>query len=111
MHRLLAAWPLVDHEDGNGLNNQRANLRPATQSQNLANQRKRPGLTSQFKGVRWYGKLTPWRASISIGGRRVHLGSFITEEAAARAYDAAALAEWGEYARLNFPVIRPESGL
>jgi len=103
MHRLLADWPRVDHADGNGLNNQRSNLRPTTQAQNLANQRKRPGVTSQFKGVSWRSRPSPWRATITINGKQVALGSFTEEEAAARAYDAAALAAYGDYARLNFP--------
>lgn len=90
----------IDHANGNGLDNRRENLRPAGQRLNMANTRPIVGKSSRFKGVRLHeGK---WDARIRIG-RSVYLGKFDDEEAAARAYDAAALAAWGEFARLNFP--------
>jgi hypothetical protein len=93
----------IDHANGNGLDNQRENLRPTGQSLNCANMRgwATGGKSSRFKGV---GRLKngKWRARIRIG-RSVYLGAFVTEEAAARAYDTAARAAWGEFARLNFP--------
>jgi len=103
MHRLLVSWPRVEHADGNGLNNQRSNMRPTTQTQNLANQRKRSGVTSRFKGVSWDSRRDRWHAAIAIGGKQQFLGRFDDEEVAACAYDAAALTAWGEYAHLNFP--------
>ena len=103
MHGLLLHdAPRVDHRDGDGLNNRRENLRPCTQSQNLANRGKETKriCSSRYKGVgREPGR--PWRASIRLDGRPRHLGYFTDEAAAARAYNAAALAHWGEYARLN----------
>lgn len=101
MHILIMGRPYIDHWDGDGLNNQRANLRPATQSQNLANKRFRPGGTSRFKGV--YRGAHAWIALITVDYRKRHLGCFATEEEAARAYDAAAREAWGEFARPNFP--------
>lgn len=90
----------IDHINGNGLDNQRHNLRPAGQSLNSANMRAY-GRSSRFKGVRQHrgGK---WEARIRIG-QPVYLGLFDSEEAAALAYDAAARAAWGEFARVNFP--------
>lgn len=103
MHTLITGWVRVDHADGNGLNNQRANLRPATLSQNGANRRKQEGCSSRFKGVSWHQGRRRWVAQIRIDGKRYCLGRFVDEESAARAYDAAALAAWGEFAYLNFP--------
>jgi AP2 domain len=99
MHTLLTGWPRVDHEDRNGLNNQRSNLREASVSQNLANQRAVRGKGSRFKGVAWSG--WKWRADIRVDRKRTYLGSFSTEEAAAQAYDRAAMEKFGEFACTN----------
>jgi hypothetical protein len=92
----------IDHANSNGLDNQRENLRPAGQDLNTANMRPATGKSSRFKGVRRHreGK---WEARIRIEGRPAYLGLFLAEDDAARAYDAVALAQWGEFARLNFP--------
>jgi hypothetical protein len=105
MHRLIAAAPvgvLVDHEDRNGLNNCRRNLRLATVADNAHNQRARGG-SSRFKGVWWHKHHQRWRASITHHRKKITLGHFTDEEDAARCYDAAALRLFGEFARLNFP--------
>lgn len=102
MHTLLTGWPRVDHQDGNGLNNQRQNLRPATASQNGANRRPVSGCSSQYKGVRLQPRTGRWQARIRFQGDLRHLGSFADEAAAARAYDTAARELFGAYARPNF---------
>lgn len=109
MHRLIKATCLddapslrVDHIDGNGLNNVRSNLRLATAGQNAMNSGKRPGSSSQHKGVYWHPKSGKWMAQIKVNRKAKHLGLFQTEEEAARAWDQAALAAWGEFTQLNF---------
>jgi hypothetical protein len=101
MHTLITGWRLVDHEDHNGLNNQRANLRPATCSQNLANSRGVLGSTSTYKGVSRAAGRHKWRAAIMVRGVKRELGHFADEEEAALAYNAAALEAFGEFAFLN----------
>lgn len=60
------------------------------------------GTSSQYKGVK--KRDNRWEASIEIANQYCYLGLFTTEEDAARAYDATALAAWGEFARLNLPL-------
>lgn len=57
--------------------------------------------TSAYKGVSLCRRTGRWRAQIWVGGRHRHLGRFDTEEAAAAAYNAAAIEVWGDHARLN----------
>ena len=94
----------VDHRDGDGLNNQRNNLRPATTRQNGHNRRKSSfeRQTSQFKGVYWNKRDGRWMASITVEGRKWFLGYFDEEQDAAKAYDKAAKQAFGEFALLNF---------
>lgn len=102
MHRLICPAPSgmeVDHVDGNTLNNRRANLRLATRAQNSRNRRAQDGGTSKYKGVSAKGER--WAACIGHGGESVHLGTFDTEEAAARQYDRAARWLHGRFARTN----------
>lgn len=105
MHRLiLAAKPgqEVDHIDGDGLNNRRANIRLCLQSQNAMNHRKKLNSKSMYKGVTMYPRKSPWQANIAVNGTRIYLGSFTSETAAALAYDEAARLHFGEFARTNF---------
>ena len=91
----------VDHENGNGLNNRRYNLRIASRQQNRANQRVSRGTSSGFRGV--YPKGSRWQALISVGDKLRGLGTFADPAEAARAYDAAAIAGRGKFTYLNFP--------
>lgn len=103
MHRMILDAPAglhVDHHDGDGLNNTRANLRLATGRQNQGNRRKQAG-TSRFKGVSMLrGR---WRAVIKDCGTQRYLGSFASEAEAAHAYDEAARRIFGQFAAVNFP--------
>ncbi|MGA2171518.1 MAG: AP2/ERF family transcription factor [Sedimentisphaerales bacterium] len=107
MHRQIMKppdWLLVDHGNHNGLDNRRCNLRLANHSENKRNTRKQNSKTSsRFKGVDFVKPTGKWRARISIGHKRLFLGSFTDELSAARAYDDAAKKYFGEFACLNFP--------
>lgn len=106
LHRfLLPESPRVDHRDGDGLNNQRKNLRPATRSQNMQGfQRKPRGTSSIYRGVTWSTKRNKWVAQIGFDGKGHFLGHFNVEADAARARDIASLKFFGKDAGLNFPL-------
>lgn len=101
MHTLIAGPGLIDHRNGNGLDNRRSNLRPATTSENCINSRGW-GRTYGYRGVGF--QKGRWRAYIGVAGKQVTLGRYDTKEDAARAYDRAALMYYGEFAHLNFPL-------
>lgn len=107
MHReILRCLPgvMIDHINGNSLDNRKCNLRAATNSQNMANQPKQKRNLCRFKGICVDKKNGGWRAQISINGETKNLGHFLDDESAARAYNDAARKQFGEYARLNeFP--------
>ena len=92
----LGYW---DHIDRNGLNNQRQNLRPCTNSNNQGNRGLIITNTSGLKGVCW--KQNAWNATIYKMDRGVHLGRFRDKIDAAKAYDEAALEHFGPFAVTN----------
>jgi hypothetical protein len=105
MHRLiLDAKPgqVVDHIDGDTLNNRRSNLRFATSQQNSWNTRRGSTNKSGYKGVHFHHLTGKYRAMVRIDGTARHLGLFATAEEAAKAYDTAVKATRGEFAVTNF---------
>lgn len=104
MHRLITDAPkgmVVDHINGNGLDNRRENLRVCTlaeNSQNRARIRKKSS-DSKYKGVSF---VSYYGARIKVDGKMINLGHFKTPEEAARAYDEAAKKYFGQFANLNF---------
>jgi len=105
MHRFLMnppQWMVVDHIDGNGLNNRRSNLRICTQRQNVYNSRPK-GKSSRYKGVCRDKSKNRWVVYVRHNGRNHYVGRFRDEIEAARAYDRKAYELFGEFAWLNFP--------
>lgn len=103
MHRVIIEIPagmVIDHIDGNKLNNQRSNLRICTNAENTMNRQSGFG-ASQYKGVALHKPTGKFRAYIRGHGRQIHLGLFEREEDAARAYDEAAKKHFGEFAKVN----------
>jgi len=111
MHRVVLGLDegvICDHINHNGLDNRKANLRPATHSQNMCNRPKRKTkCRSKYKGVLFKSAQKKWVADIQVNGRPKFLGYFDNEKKAARAYDRAAKKYHGQYAALNFE--RPRS--
>jgi hypothetical protein len=90
---------LVDHIDGNTLNNQKSNLRVCNHKENSRNQRMHKRSSSGFKGVTFKKASSCWVAQVATK----HVGLFAKKHHAAMAYDMAAKDLFGEYAVLNFP--------
>jgi HNH endonuclease/AP2 domain len=103
MHRVLMGEPDgfdVDHINGDGLDNRRANLRIATRAENLRNQRLSLRNTSGFKGVCWDKDKGKWRAQIKLNWGNHYLGLYTTPEEAHQAYVAASIKIHGEFGRI-----------
>jgi hypothetical protein len=108
MHRIVFGalrGQRVDHIDGDKLNNRSENLRLATRAQNAVNSQKKlvKNPASRFKGVSNPIRSKGFTSTIFIDGQRNYLGTFVSEIAAANAYDQAARKHFGGFARLNFP--------
>ena len=99
----------VDHINGDGLDNRKANLRAVTIMQNSWNMKKvRRNCWSRYKGVTWNKRRNKWVAQIMTRGETKFLGGFEDEIKAAKAYDEAAKKYHGEFACLNFPGLTAE---
>lgn len=106
MHRLILDPPegiQIDHRDRNGLNNQQSNLRLCTHAENQRHQQLKCTNKTGFKGVYLVKSISqrPYRAQINVGNKLLHLGYYETAEAAARAYDKAAIRYYAAFALTN----------
>jgi hypothetical protein len=94
---------LVDHDNHNGLDCRKTNLRICTRTQNQMNRLPNAISTSRFKGVGWKKSAGKWQVRYRHDGKQIWLGYFADEIEAARAYDAAVMAIHGEFALPNLP--------
>ena len=105
MHRQILGLEMfnkkvADHIDGNGLNNQRLNLRKCTKQQNNFNRKKGLG-RYRYKGIAWNSKYKKWEACLNKSGKCIFLGFFDSENEAGGAYNRGAIYHFGEFANLN----------
>lgn len=110
IHRYIlgvGADTMVDHKNHNTLDERRSNLRECSSAEN--NRNRRPRSKSGFKGA--YPVGNKWVATIQIAGKSLYLGSYGVPEEAAKAYDAAAIKYFGEFAWLNFPKVNIGGGV
>lgn len=95
---------IVDHINGNKLDNRKVNLRLCTHSQNLANRSFQKNTTTGYKGVCYQkeksGKIYI-KAQIMVNQKNIHIGLFKTTKEAALAYNQAAIKYFGKFAQLN----------
>lgn len=94
---------VIDHIDGNSLNNQKSNLRICTPQQNSVNRKAHHGGSSQYIGVSWDRHAHKWVAQFMFKGKQMHLGYFKDEEKAAKIRDQKVFELLGKFAYLNFP--------
>jgi hypothetical protein len=89
---------VIDHINGNGLDNRKINLRICTISINLQNSKKHKNNASGFRGVIWNKRAKKWQ--VSLCGE--HLGTCENIKEAALIYDTAAVLKYGALAKTNF---------
>jgi hypothetical protein len=95
---------VVDHRNGDSLDNRKANLRLATRTQNSCNKQKtKSKTTSKYIGVSYEKGQKRWAVKVKYRGKSHWVGGFKSEIEAAKARDKAAKKYHGEFARLNFP--------
>ena len=104
MHRLILKAKkeyVIDHIDGDTLNNQKKNLRICTHSENMRNSKIPINNTSGYKGVSYIKRDKKWEAYITFNNKLLNLGTFTDPINAAKAYNAAAVKYHGKFAKLN----------
>ncbi len=98
---------VVDHINGDGLDNRRENLRFTTPAQKHRSVCKHV-IRTNYAGVYFFEQTGRYQAYITVAGDRYHLGYYADAETAAAVYDAAARRFHGVFARLNRPAL-PEN--
>ena len=104
LHRIIMNAPdglVVDHINGDRLDNRKQNLRVCSQSQNSMNRSVATNNSCGYKGVYFHKGKQKWYAHITCNGKQKHIGAFSAPEDAARAYNQRALELFGEFSKLN----------
>jgi hypothetical protein len=104
LHRIVIQakqGEIVDHINGNKLDNRKCNLRICTKSQNCQNRKISKLNKSGFNGVSWNIRNKKWVAQIACNNQKIHIGFFNEPIEAAKAFNEAALKYHGEFAHLN----------
>lgn len=102
VHRFVMGLPagkVIDHINGNKLDNRRSNLRICRQRDNVLNSRRRTDNKSAIPGVYWATRRQKWAAQINVDGRMVALGRFVSKDEAKQARLEAERKYHGEFAR------------
>lgn len=92
---------VIDHVNGDKLDNRESNLRTCTQQQNTMNRSTSSNNTSGHTGVCFDSRRNKWFAHIQINGKRKFLGYFKTKEEAAEVRRQAEIDYFGEYRRVD----------
>ena len=105
MHRFILGDSTheIDHKNNDGLDNRKCNIRYCTRTENLRNRLPFRGGSSAYKGVRKPVNYNKYIASIRVCKKPIHIGVFINEIDAAKAYDNAVKKYFGDFGYLNFP--------
>ncbi len=104
LHRFLLGHPknqVVDHINGNTLDNRKSNLRACSTKENVRNSKTPKNNTSGYKGVTWKPSKNKYRAFIKVDRKQIHLGYFDDPQKAHEAYKVAAVEHHGEFARFE----------
>lgn len=106
MHRVVMGitskhTQIIDHANGDGLDNRKGNLRICSNRENSANRRSAKNSSSKYLGVCYEKKRGKWVARITANKKVLRIGYFKTEENAATAYNIFAERLHGKFARLN----------
>jgi len=102
LHRLIMdAGPddIIDHKNGNVLDNRRSNLRFATSAENSQNRQLAKNNSSGIKGVSWHKQHNKWQVEIVVNKKRIHLGYYENLEDARDAIREARIELHGEFCR------------
>lgn len=98
---VLKTKSIVDHINGDPLDNRKSNLRKCSNRENTRNTKVRKNSQTGFKGVSWHKQIKKYRAFIKVNYKQIHLGTFNCKIEAAKAYNKAAIKYHGDFAKLN----------
>lgn len=104
LHRVILGaekGQIVDHKNGNPLDNRKTNIRICSQSENLFNKRIQSNNKSGYKGVAWNKEKKKWQAQARFCGKRYSIGYFQTKEEAAKAYNNTIIKISSEFSKPN----------